>query len=358
MFIILYLLSSKFRAIALVDFDYFYAQCEELRNPSYKGLPIAVCMLTGENTGAVASANYVARAYGVKSGMSVKKAKSLAPNLVVLPVDINYYLSVSDKIMKRLKDEFKAVEQASIDEAYIDLGEIEEEKAAEIGRKIKEIVKEAGGIKCTVGIGPNKLIAKMACDKAKPDGLKVVLPDEVKAFLESSQLSDIPYIGGKTAEKLKSLGITTVKEAQALSLEDLIRIFGEKKGAMIYNFVRGIDERKVEERKAKKELEKFVPVKGRDPREALLEAARRLYERLNGRQFKEVGVIVIFEDLSSKTRSKTLKHPVSSFDELLSTAIQLLEDILKEAEGKKTRRVAVKASKFVKKEGNLLDYIS
>ncbi|MGC8568871.1 MAG: Y-family DNA polymerase [Nitrososphaeria archaeon] len=345
------------RAIALVDFDYFFAQCEELRHPEYRGLPIAVCMLTGPETGAVASANYVARGFGVKSGMPVSKAKALAPNLVILPVDISYYSQISSAIMQSIRERYEKVEQASIDEAYIDLGEIDYDKAEDIGKEIKMIVKKAANIRCTVGIGPNKLIAKMACDRAKPDGLKVVRPDEVESFLESSRLDQIPYIGAKTAERLASMGVRTVSDARKLSVDDLIRVFGEKKGIMIYNFVRGIDERKVEVKKERKELEKFVSLKTRSPEEALEEAARKLFERLNGMLFQEVGVIAIFEDFTVRTKSRTLKHATSSFDELISNARSLLSAILNESEGKKIRRIAVKVSRFAKREGSLLDFI-
>ncbi len=351
------MLGDKFKAIALVDFDYFYAQCEELRHPEYVNKPIAVCMLTGNESGAVASANYIARKYGVKSGMPVSKAKTLAPDLVILPVDMAYYQQVSNKIMERLEEEFKVLERASIDEAYIYLGEVNKDEAVNAGIKIKRLVKEAAGIKCTVGIGPNKLIAKMACDSAKPDGLKIVTPEEIDSFLESSRLEDIPYIGLKTVEKLNSMGIKTIKEARGLSVDELIKLFGEKKGIMIYNFLRGIDERKIDMSRKRKEFEKFIPLKGKTPEEALSEAARKLYERLNGRPFREVGVIVIFDDLSSKTKSKTFKYPVTSFEELLSTALELLKSIEFETGEMKIRRVAVKVSRFEKKEGSLLDYI-
>ncbi len=351
------MLNKRFKAIALVDFDYFYAQCEELRHPEYKDRPIAVCMLTAKDSGAVASANYVARKYGVKSGMPVSKAKSLASDLVVLPVDMAYYQQVSNKIMKWLQENFKAIEQASIDEAYIDLGEIDKDEAERLGIKIKQLVKESGGIKCTVGIGPNKLIAKMACDSAKPDGLKIITPNEVDSFLEASKLEDVPYIGHKTVEKLNSIGIKTIKDAKALSVDELRKLFGEKRGIMIYNFLRGIDERKLEVTKKRKELEKFVSLKNKKPEEAISEAARKLYERLSGMSFREIGVIVILEDFSSKTKSKTFKYPVSSFEELLSASLELLKSIMSESIDIKIRRVGVKASRFEKKEGNLLDYI-
>jgi DNA polymerase IV (DinB-like DNA polymerase) len=351
-------LAERFRAIALVDFDYFYAQCEELRHPEYRDKPIAVCMLTSRDSGAVASANYVARKSGVKSGMPVSKAKSLAPDIVILPVDTAHYQQVSSSVMNRLREEFRTVEQASIDEAYIDLGELSKAEAETAGVKIKQIVKEAGGIKCTVGIGPSKLIAKMASDKAKPDGLMVISPEEVDSFLESSKLEEIPYIGHKTAEKLGSLGIKTVSEARSLRVEDLIKLFGEKKGIMIYKFLRGIDERKIELERKRKEFEKFVSLKGKAPEEALAEAARKLYERLGGKSFREVGVIVIFDDLTARTRSKTFKYPVSSFEELLSSSVELLRSVEADSGEKKIRRVAVKVSRFEKKEGSLLDYLS
>jgi len=338
-------MNNNKKLFALVDMDYFFAQCEELRNPGLKGRPVAVCMLTAPDRGAVSSANYIARKLGIKVGMPVSLAKSQVRDLVILPVDMQYYASMSSKIMGALIAKYKNVEVASIDEAYIEFNGLSKDMAEKVGMEVKDLVLKISGIICTVGIGQNKLIAKMACDSSKPNGLRVVLPEESMSFVEKFSLDAIPYIGSKTAERLKALGCSTVTEAKKLTLEQLESEFGRKKGIFIYNALRGIDDRAVIVNRVKKEYEKFATVGKRDPFDVIDELSLSLFLKLGGARFQEVGIIVIYEDMSVRTKSKTLKFLANSIDLLRSEGKQLLSEILS-IDKKNIRRIGLKVSKL------------
>src|SRR5579864_952021 len=172
------------RTIIAVDLDYFYAQCEEVRDPSIRGKPVVICVFSGrtKESGAVSTANYVARGLGVKSGMPIALAKKILqkdPESVFLPMDIEYYGEVSDRIMELIRSHGDKFEQASIDEAYLDVTNLSHsnyQEAGVIGRKIKTEISAKEGLTCSIGIAPNKLMAKMAVDSKKPDGFAMILP--------------------------------------------------------------------------------------------------------------------------------------------------------------------------------------
>ena len=178
------------RVVMLADFDYFFAQCEELRNPQIKDKPIVVGVYSGrtEESGAVSTSNYIARKYGVKSGMPLflAKRKLEGTEAVFFKVDHEYYDQISDRIMQIFRTYATSIEQVSVDEAYLDVTEQVEgsfEKARDYAQKIKTDVKAQVGISFSIGVGPNKLVAKIACDSQKPDGLTIIKPKETRLFL-------------------------------------------------------------------------------------------------------------------------------------------------------------------------------
>ena len=180
------------RIVLHVDFDYFYAQCEELRNPELKSKPVAVCVFSdrGGDSGAIATANYVARKYGVKSGMPIKFAKKRLEQVtdaVFLPTDFDYYSDISQKAMMTMRQYADIFEYVGKDEAFIDVSkrcEVDFNKASHIAQQLKNAVREAVKMTCTVGVSANKLVAKIASDFKKPDGLTIVPPDKIESFLE------------------------------------------------------------------------------------------------------------------------------------------------------------------------------
>jgi len=200
---------SQARIIMLVDLDYFFAQVEELRNPTLKGKPVVVGMYSGrtEISGAVSTSNYLAREYGVKSGLPlfIAKKRLEGRDAVFLPVDYDYYQHISDKIMATLRLYSDAFEQVGIDEAYLDVtrkANQSYEEAQELVSEIKAAVKREVGVTFSVGIGPNKLIAKIASDMHKPDGVTIVKPGEVEVFLSTLSVDALLGVGKNTVAKM------------------------------------------------------------------------------------------------------------------------------------------------------------
>ena len=224
----------KNRIIIHADFDYFYAQCEEIRKPQLRTVPIAVCVFSdrGGDSGAIATANYTARNYGVKSGMSITIAKrklESVPESVFLPTDFNYYSDMSQKAMDIMSEFADIFEYVGKDEAYLDITAKSKESfdhAAHIGQQIKNTIREGTKLTCSVGITPNKLISKIASDFKKPDGLTVVRPENVSTFLEPLKIRDVPGIGKKTEVKLESMGFATIGQLRNADVFALQREFG------------------------------------------------------------------------------------------------------------------------------------
>lgn len=200
------------KRILFVDLDYFYAQVEEVINPSLRGKPVAVCVFSGRNedSGAVATSNYEARKLGIKAGIPIAMAKRLSNDVILLPMRKDLYKGISDKIMGYLST-LGTTEVASIDEAYVDLGEITLEEAFKLAKEVKERIFKDHGLKVSIGVASNKVFAKVACEMGKPDGL-VVLDDEKEEKLRSEiEVSEIPGIGPVLREKLNELGVKQVR---------------------------------------------------------------------------------------------------------------------------------------------------
>ena len=182
------------RTVMLVDMDYFYVACEELRHPEICNVPAVVGMNPkgGTGRGVVMTCNYKAREFGLRSGMPISTAYRLKPDAVYLSLDYDYYEGISKKIMGVIRDFADKFEQVSVDEAFIDVTDrIGNADAKAYSQKIKDTIFEKVGIKCSVGVGPNKLIAKMACEKAKPNGIMVVKEENVKWFISGMKIADL-----------------------------------------------------------------------------------------------------------------------------------------------------------------------
>ena len=191
------------RIVLHIDFDYFYAQCEEIRNPDLKTKPVSVCMFSdrGGDSGAIATANYTAREFGVKSGIPIQFAKKKLKDRtdsVFLPADFVFYSDMSEKSMEIIKEFADVFEYVGRDEAYLDISEKSEgdfNRASHIAQQVINAIREKTKITCSIGISSNKLLAKIASDYKKPDGLTIVPPDNVSEFMETIEIRDIPGIG-------------------------------------------------------------------------------------------------------------------------------------------------------------------
>jgi len=199
-----------------VDMDSFFASVEVRERPELKGLPVVVGSdpKGGSKRGVVSTCSYEARKYGIHSTMPISQAYRLCPGAVFSPVNMKLYAGVSAGIMELLRGFAEKFQQVSVDEAYLIPGpEVRNfEEAALYALKIKDEVQRQQGITCSVGVGPNKLISKIASGFQKPDGLTVVRPEDVRDFLFPLPVSKIPGIGEKTTETLKGMGISRVEE--------------------------------------------------------------------------------------------------------------------------------------------------
>jgi DNA polymerase IV (DinB-like DNA polymerase) len=332
--------------------DYFFAQIEERENPQFKGKPVVVGAdpKGGKGRGVVSTANYEARKYGIKSGMPISKAYQLCPNAIFLPVNIELYQKVSDEIMGIVKKYSPIYEIVSLDEAYLDISFCKDWKEAEnLGKKLKREIFEKEKLTCTVGIGPNKTVAKLAAEKAKPNGLKVVKPDEVEKFLDPLDVDDLPGIGPKTAEKLRKIGINKIFELKKLSKEKLKEMFG-KVGERIWERARGIDEEPVSPEEVIKSIGRQITFEKdtRNPRlifgtfEKLI---KEVYDELieNNFSFRTITVICRYKGFETHSKSKTLEKACSDLATLKSEAKKLLLRFLTENK-KLIRLVGVRVS--------------
>ena len=353
------------RVVFHIDFDYFFAQCEEVRSPELKTKPVAVCVFSdrGGDSGAIATANYTARKYGVKSGLAIKFAKKRLEertDAVFLPTDFEYYSDMSEKSMKVIQEFADIFEYVGRDEAYLDVTKKTEgdfNKASHLAQQIKNAVRDKVKLTCSIGISPNRLISKIASDYKKPDGLTVVSPERVENFLDELKVRAIPGIGKKTEEKLSEMKLETIGDLRSLDVFTLNQQFGRKTGTYIYNAARGIDDEPVKEREPRIQFSKIATLK-KDSKdyEFLEEVLKELCKELhlvvlkNNRLFKSVGIQFVQTDLSNKSKSKMLKNPTSSLEELEKTAKQLLHEAL-ENQTIDLRRLGVKVSELSELEG-------
>jgi DNA polymerase IV (DinB-like DNA polymerase) len=332
--------------------DAFFPAIEERENPHFRGKPIVVGAdpKKGKGRGVVSSASYEARKYGIKSGMPISKAYQLCPNAIFLPVNIEFYEKVSKEIMKIVKKYSPVYEIVSLDEAYLDISFCKNWKEAEnLGKKLKKEIFEKEKLTCTVGIGPNKTVAKLAAEKAKPDGLKVVKSEEVEKFLDPLDVDDLPGIGPKTAEKLRKIGINKIFELKKLSKEKLKEIFG-KVGERIWERARGIDEEPVSTEEIIKSIGRQITFE-RDTRNPRLifgtfeKLIKEVYDELieNNFSFRTVTVICRYKSFETHSKSKTLENNCRDLATLKSEAKKLLLRLLMENK-KLVRLIGIRVS--------------
>ncbi len=351
------------RVVMLADFDYFFAQCEELRNPAIKDKPIVVGVYSGrtEESGAVSTSNYVARKYGVKSGLPLfmAKRKLEGTDAIFFHVDHEYYEQISNRIMTILRTYATNLEQVSIDEAYMDVTEQVEgsyEKASVYAQKIKQDVKKQVGISFTIGVGPNKIVAKIACDSQKPDGLTVVKPEEAAGFLAPLPVDRLLGVGKKTTVRMEQMGIKTIGDLARFDVQRLIEVFGKALGVYFHNAANAVDNEPVAEQGEAESISKIGTLKQDTHDLAFIlqktdELTEPVYKELTekGYSYKTVSIYMVHVDLSSKSRSVTLEQPAKDKETIKRNVNMLLERYLSEFP-MEIRRVGVRVSAFSKEE--------
>lgn len=321
-----------------LDLDAFYASVEQRDKPSLRGKPVVVGGIGGR--GVVATASYEARAFGVRSAMSTREARARCPHAAYLGGRHHVYRQTSDLVMAELRALSPLVEPLSLDEAYVDLAAADLpaddlpaliEVAARLKQRIREIT---GGINGSVGLATSKLMAKVASDLDKPDGLVVVPPGTERALLGPMPVTTIPGVGPATAERLRRVGVTTVADLAAVSEEELVRLVGQAHGHGLFRLARAEDDRPVvAEREAKSvSVEDTYETDVADPRllTGLLDRqAHKVVERLRAARLsgRTVTVKVRLHDFTTHTRSATLAAPTDDVRAVSSLARRLLSDV-------------------------------
>ena len=237
---------AGYRRVMHCDLDCFFAAVEELDNPALAGKPVIVGG-DPEGRGVVSTANYVARRYGVHSAMAASVARRLCPHAVFLRPHFARYRELSQRVMALVRDYTVVCEQVSVDEAYVELppGVAGCRRAEEIARELKARVRAETGLVISVGVGRNKLIAKLASDLSKPDGCLVVRPGAEAAFLRSLPVGRLPGVGPHTQQRLARDGIATVADLVARGPDELQRLYA-RSGAWLWRMANGLDDRPVE----------------------------------------------------------------------------------------------------------------
>lgn len=357
------------RVILHVDLDAFYASVEEREDPSLQGKPVVVCMFSarGGDSGAVATPNYIARKDGVRSGMSIARAKKLSPEAVYLPARRDFYSEVSEKVMEILQGYADSFEQVSIDEAFIDVSyktKGDFVKGEEYARKIKKEIKGKERLTCSIGVGPNKLIAKVASSYDKPDGLTVVSPEAVVEFLSPLEVERLWGVGTKTKEGLEDIGVKTIGELSEVEMSRLIELFGKSRGQWLYKASRGVDDELVVERGEREQIGRIMTLE-KDTRdyefiyERVKDLAREVHSRVleRGVMFRTVSVSFVTSDMKGYTRSRSLSAHVQDFEAILNIAGDLISAFLMETDAL-IRRAGVRVSNLSKEDSRQRSLLS
>ncbi len=345
-----------------VDMDAFYASVEAQRR-GLEGEPLVVGVYSGrtEDSGAVSTCSYEAREIGIHAAMPIKTAKKKADNsdkeVSFVPMDKEYYDSFSDRIQEEiLQERAEKIEKASIDEFYIELKTENYKQAENVAKEIQASIKEEFEVTCSIGVGPNKLVAKIASDRDKPEGLTKVKPEEVQEFMYGLEISDIHGIGDRTEEKLSERGIESVQELAEADPALLVREFGEKQGLKLREKARGEDDSEVEESQ-QKQVTRITTLEENSRNSSKIkqvfpELASDIIEKLEeeNMDYGSVQLIVIDTEIQMHTRSTSLKTRVRNNETLKEKGEKLLEEFL-EASNSTIRRVGLRASDLKKRKG-------
>jgi DNA polymerase-4 len=336
--------------------DAFFASVEEKRDPGIIGKPVVIGG-SGDPTqrGVVSTASYEARKYGIHSGMPLRTAYKLCPHAIFLPVDYEEYSRVSSMIKDIFRRFSPVMENAGIDEAFLDVSDIAsiDRPAIEIAQEIKQKVKEETGLTCSIGIAPNKLLAKIASDMQKPDGITVIREDDIEGRIWTLPVRKLWGVGPKTEAHLKEMGINTIGELAALSLELLTDAFGESYGNYLHEASRGRDNSPLVTQWEPKTISRETTFQAdtddwqtiaKNLAELTKETVADLKEK--GYKGKNVTVKIRFNDFKTYTRAKTMDGPSDVLDVIRKTAFFCLGNF--ELKNKKVRLVGVRIGGLVK----------
>ncbi|MGW2280421.1 DNA polymerase IV [Streptomyces sp. NPDC001770] len=319
-----------------LDMDAFFASAEQAAKPSLRGKPVVVGGVGPR--GVVATASYEARRFGVHSAMPTAQARRLAPNAAYLVPRFSLYRAVSDQVMELLGRLSPLVEPLSLDEAFVDLeagGAADDSVSARAtGERLREAIRTVTGLSGSVGLAGSKMLAKIASEEAKPDGLMLIEPGTERELLAPMPVRTLPGVGPATGDHLRRAGMTTVHDLAEAGEDELVRLVGKAHGVSLYRMALGLDDRPVvAERDAKSvSVEDTFEVDLHDRTRVRTEVERlagRCVERLRkaGRSGRTVVLKVRRYDFSTLTRSETLRGPTDDPSVVREAAARLLEGV-------------------------------
>jgi DNA polymerase IV (DinB-like DNA polymerase) len=351
-------MSEKKRIIFHMDMDHFYTAVEEREHPEYKGKPVVVGAdpKEGKGRGVVATSNYEARKAGVRSGIPISRAWKLCPEAIYLPPNFPLYIQVSIEIMEIARGYADKFEPWGLDEAFLDVSARVKNygEAEAYAKQLKREINEKEHLTCSIGVGPNKLVAKIASDYQKPDGLTIVKENEAESFLAPLPARRLLWVGRKTEAKLKKMGINTIGDLARYDPTVLAEAFGVM-GTQMHLMARGIDRSEVEARTEVKSISHETTFEeDTDDAEKVLKALDALTTEVSKEVttqklfFKTVTVKLRYENFETHTRSKTLPFITDRLRDLQKTTKELLKGYLKH--DRKIRLIGVRISNFVKGE--------
>jgi DNA polymerase IV (DinB-like DNA polymerase) len=345
--------------------DQFFAAVEERENPKIRGKPVVVGAdpKGGTGRGVVSTSNYVAREYGIKSGIPIAKAWRLCPTAVYLPPNYRFYQEVSAKIMAILRGYADKFEQWGLDEAFLDVTSRVNgfEDAEVLAQKIKKEVHAKEKLTCSVGVGPNKLVAKVGSDFKKPNGLTVVTEEDATSFLAPLSVRKLLWVGKKTENRLNLLGIKTIGDLANYDASILVEKFGSS-GTQLYLSAQGVDDSPIQEHWERKSMSREVTF------EEDTSDLKLIYETLDAISddlqseleasmfvFKTITVKIRYDNFETHTHGKTLPFCTDRLKDIQNGARALVRDYLRNY--RRVRLVGVRLSNLfsTKKQKRLID---
>ena len=324
------------RIILHIDMDAFFISVEQRDNPSLRGIPAAVCGSLSRSV--VTSATYEARPYGIRAGMSTQEARRRCPQLILVKGNHSKYTETSARIFSILKDYTPIVEVASIDEAYLDItqSQLLFQSPLQIAQSIKDRTREKEQLTCSIGVAPNKLLAKLGSGLKKPDGLVVIEKERVEEILRDLPVSKLFGIGPKLEEELKSVGIFTCGQLGRYPVSVLNERFGAI-GERLHEMGLGLDNSPVvpfdEEEDAKSISHSVTLEEDTSDRNLLRKVLLQLSERTSRRMRREgffgkrITITVRYSDFYTFSKQKTLSQLVNSGNEIFLHAVEIFESI-------------------------------
>ena len=348
----------KARIIFHLDMDHFYTAVETRENPALSGKPVIVGANPkgGHGRGVVSTSNYEARKAGVRSGMPISHAWKMCPEAFYLPPNFPLYIQVSNEIMSIARKYADKFEQWGIDEAFLDTSSKVKrfEEAEALAKQLKQEIYEKQHLTCSIGVSFNKLVAKIASDYQKPNGLTIVKPEEIAKFMHPLAVRKLLWVGRKTEEKLKVLGIATIGDLARCDPAVLLETFGVT-GTQLYLSAQGVDCSEVEERTEAKSISHETTFEDdTSDKLTIAQALDAISEEVSKEAqeqnlfFKTVTIKVRFRNFETHTRSKTLQFMTNRPQNLRKISRELFASYLQS--GREIRLIGVRVSNFVSAE--------